>query len=74
MAGFYNSCQVEDSFVILTTVANKSMQPVHDRMPLILELEEIEPWIFDDSETQKLLLKTPCLLGRRAEYEQLSLF
>ena len=74
MAGFYNSCQVEDSFVILTTVANKSMQPVHDRMPLILELEEIEPWIFDDREVERILLKTPCLLERRAEYEQLSLF
>ncbi len=74
MAGFYNNYQDDDRFVILTTAANKSMQPVHDRMPLILEPEEIEPWIFDDSETQKILSKTPCLLGRRAEYEQLSLF
>ncbi|MGN1187882.1 MAG: SOS response-associated peptidase [Lachnospiraceae bacterium] len=74
MAGFYNNYQDEDRFVILTTAANKSMQPVHDRMPLILEPDEIGPWIFDDSETQKILSKTPCLLGRRAEYEQLSLF
>ena len=74
MAGFYNNYQDEDRFVILTTAANKSMQPVHDRMPLILEPDEIGAWIFDDSETQKILSKTSCLLGRRAEYEQLSLF
>lgn len=74
MAGFYNNYQDEDRFVILTTAANKSMEPVHDRMPLILEQNEIEPWIFDDREVERILLKTPCLLERRAEYEQLSLF
>ena len=33
----------EDRFVILTTGANASMEPVHDRMPLILEEDEIIP-------------------------------
>ena len=37
MAGLYNRYQNEDRFVILTTLANESMKPVHDRMPLLLE-------------------------------------
>lgn len=74
MAGFYNRCQDEDRFVILTTEANESMRPVHDRMPLILEREEIVPWIFDNGKTEALLHKKPCLLDRRTEFEQMSLF
>ncbi|MDE7259344.1 MAG: SOS response-associated peptidase [Lachnospiraceae bacterium] len=42
MAGLYNRYQNEDRFVILTTAANESMNPVHDRMPLLLEQDEIE--------------------------------
>ena len=39
MAGIYSRYEDEDRFVILTTAANESMEPVHDRMPLILEWE-----------------------------------
>ena len=74
MAGFYNRYQDEDRFVILTTVANQSMQPVHDRMPLLLEQDEIVPWIFDRGKTESFLHKVPCLLERRTEFEQMSLF
>ena len=74
MAGFYERCQDGERFVILTTAANDSMRPVHDRMPLLLEREEIEDWLFDDSLTPKFLEKTPSHLERRAEYEQMSLF
>ena len=74
MAGIYSRYQGEDRFVILTTAANASMQPVHDRMPLILEKDEIEPWIFDEKGYKDILTKTPCLLDRASEYEQLSLF
>lgn len=74
MAGFYNRFQDEDRFVILTTGANESMQPVHDRMPLILEPDDIMPWIFDKGETKAFLHKTPCLLERRTEFEQMRLF
>ncbi len=38
MAGIYNYDQEEERFVILTTAANESMKPVHDRMPLILKI------------------------------------
>ncbi len=74
MAGIYNRYQGEDRFVILTTEANASMEPVHNRMPLILEPEEITTWIFEKEKTEQLLHKTPCLLERRTEFEQLSLF
>ena len=68
--------QYEDGvrFVILTTGANASMKPVHDRVPLILEEKEIVPWILDEEEAEGLLHKTPCLLERRSDYEQLTLF
>ena len=74
MAGFYNRCQDEERFVILTTEANESMRPVHDRMPLILGQDEILPWISDRGKTEDFLHKTPCLLERQAEFEQISLF
>ena len=50
------------------------MKPVHDRMPLILEESEISPWIFDGEKTKALLHKVPCLLERRSDFEQMSLF
>ena len=68
--------QYEDGvrFVILTTGANASMKPVHDRMPLILEEDEIAPWILDERQAEHILHKMPCLLERRTDYEQLTLF
>ena len=74
MAGLYNRYQNEDRFVILTTVANESMKPVHDRMPLLLEQDEIEQWLLEDNLTEALLQKTPALLERRSDFEQMSLF
>lgn len=74
MAGLYSRFQGEDRFVILTTAANASMEPVHNRMPLILEPEEISDWIFQKEKTEQLLHKVPCLLKRRTEFEQLSMF
>ena len=60
--------------MILTTTANASMAPVHERMPLILERQEIAEWMLDDTKTESILHKTPCLLERKTDYEQLSLF
>ncbi len=74
MAGCYNHYEDGDRFVILTTAANASMEPVHDRMPLILEENEIGAWLFDGSRTKELLEKKPCLLERKADYEQMTLF
>lgn len=74
-AGFYNLEQNEDRFVILTTAANTSMQPVHDRMPLILDNNEIIPWILGDLHSyDNILKKVSEQLEKNTEFEQLSLF
>lgn len=74
MAGCFNVYHGQESFVVITTEANPSVSPVHDRMPLILELDEIEEWLFDGKETNKLLHKTPVLLTSSTDYEQMTLF
>ena len=74
MAGCYNKYQDQERFVILTTGANPSVSPVHDRMPLILEPKELKDWVLDDKATEYLLHKTPVLLKAHAEYEQMRLF
>lgn len=74
MAGLYNRYQEEDRFVILTTEANASMRPVHDRMPLILERDEVCKWLNEDPLAEAFLQKTPPLLERRTDFEQMSLF
>ncbi|MCD8012277.1 MAG: SOS response-associated peptidase [Lachnospiraceae bacterium] len=46
----------------------------HDRMPLILEKDDVEKWILDSEQTQDFLQKIPVSLQRTQEYEQQSLF
>lgn len=74
MAGCYECFEGQERFVILTTEANPSVSPVHERMPLILEQSELEGWVMDDGAAEHFLHKTPVLLEREAEYEQMSLF
>ena len=73
MAGCYNQYD-QDRFVILTTDANTSVSPVHDRMPLILEPDELESWVLDDGATEFILHKIPVMLKSSTEYKQMSLF
>ena len=74
MAGCYDCIDGQNRFVILTTEANSSVKPVHDRMPLILERNELESWVTDDNAVEYFLHKTQTLLERDAEYEQICLF
>lgn len=74
LAGIYNMLENERRFVVLTTEANASMAPVHDRMPLLLKREQIRDWLLDGQATRGLLDWKPGLLEREAEYEQLSLW
>lgn len=74
LAGCYHCFGEQDQFVILTTQANESVAPVHERMPLILETEEVGPWLIDGGAAQGLLHKKPRLLERSGRYEQMSLF
>ena len=74
MAGVWQPTEKESQFTIITTVPNSSVSSVHDRMPLVLTPEEIQPWIQDWSTAERLLTKTPPLLEQRQEFEQLSIF
>lgn len=74
MAGCYKEYQGENRFVIVTTQANASVAGVHDRMPLILDQTEAQMWLLEDPSVEFLLHKTPPLLEREQEYEQMSLF
>ena len=59
--------------MILTTQANASLEGIHHRMPLILEPEEAESWMFDSEATDILLHKKPGFLEKEVK-GQLSLF
>ena len=74
MAGFSRRYGDREHFVILTTEANASMEPVHERMPLILEPDEITEWVRNGTKTEDILRQIPCLLERKTDYEQMSLF
>lgn len=74
MAGCYRKYEDGDRFVVFTTRANASMEPVHDRMPLILEQEEAVDWLLEDGVPEELLQKSSPLLERRTEFEQMSIF
>ncbi|MBE5986988.1 putative SOS response-associated peptidase YedK [Lacrimispora xylanisolvens] len=69
LAGFYQRAE-EDRFVILTTNANSFVAPVHDRMPLILEKDEIRDWLSDKEAFRDMLEERQIPLKRRQEYEQ----
>lgn len=74
MAGFMDYFNQESRFVILTTQANETMFCVHDRMPLILEHDQIEDWICDETAVNQLLKQQSVSLERQTEYEQMTLF
>lgn len=73
MAGFYKQFEDGDCFVILTTKANASMEPVHDRMPLLLKQTELQPFIWEEMQVDGFLRKVPEALKRQTDYEQQSL-
>lgn len=58
-------------FVVLTTEANESMEPVHDRMPLIVQKEDAKSWLSDPSFALNYLKREMPLLKAVREYEQL---
>lgn len=74
MAGCCRPYQDGEYFVILTTAANRSMEPIHHRMPLILSREEAIHWLLDAGQTDELLRKVPAPLERGTDYEQLRFF
>lgn len=74
MAGFCDCFENVKRFIILTTAANASMIKVHDRMPLILEQDQLNEWLDNDSAVGGILRQTSPELERFSEYEQQTLF
>ena len=58
----------------LTTAANASMEPVHDRMPLVLRDGQWETWLRDADSTARLLTTPPPALEAAEEDGQLCLW
>ena len=66
--------EVIEPVAIITTSANERMQPIHERMPVILEKEEVAAWIAPATklETALALLK-PCSSAMMVAYPVSSL-
>lgn len=52
LAGLYDEATLADgpvqSFSIMTTSANEDMAQLHDRMPVILDADDVEEWLSQD--------------------------
>jgi putative SOS response-associated peptidase YedK len=47
MAGFFDTFGSDNAYIIITTQANETMAPYHDRMPLLLPPGSIDKWLYD---------------------------
>ena len=74
LAGFYDLSENRDSFVILTTAANASMKPVHDRMPVMIDKGNVRNYLKDSVAAIEMINEPMLELDRSSDYEQLSLF
>ena len=59
LAGLWNDYAGDRRCVILTTAANASMDGIHDRMPVVLQREEVEPWVRDTVSALNRLKEIP---------------
>lgn len=74
MAGIYSRFDEENRFVILTAGANRSMEQVHDRMPVILPKNRIRDWLLDANQIDDILFgNQPELVKSEADGNQLEL-
>ncbi len=70
MVGIWKPYEEGGRFVILTTAANASVLKTHERMPLILDENEVSYWIMDSNSVDDLIHKVPRTLLSIKEYEQ----
>lgn len=59
MAGLYNEFEGMNRFVILTTQANASMAEVHNRMPVVVQKQQLKAWLYDTDFALNLLDTIP---------------
>lgn len=45
------------TFAVITTDANETLQPIHHRMPVILDPTDVESWLGDDAGVAAALMK-----------------
>ena len=74
MAGIFDVHGGVPCYCILTTAANDSKREVHDRMPLVLEREQVEQWLYDTKTTETFLKMTPPLLQKQLLDAQIGLW
>ena len=74
MAGIYDTRGGVPCYSILTTAANESMRGVHNRMPLVLEREQVEPWLYNLEATEEFLRTPPPLLDKELLDAQVGLW
>lgn len=63
MAGIYDTFWDKNgkpylAYTILTTAANASVSPLHDRMPVILREPELDAWLLDNAAARELMSRT----------------
>ena len=73
LAGIWRREADGDRYTILTTEANESMRPVHERMPVMVGAEEASAWILDDKATDGFLRRPQRQLVREADEGQISM-
>jgi len=71
-AGFCHREESGERFIIMTTEANESMWPVHDRMPLLIAPSEMQVWFSQGTAYRELLKKKSPTLNRKTSYEQVT--
>ena len=74
MAGLYEPFSGQNRFTVLTTAANASVSKFHDRMPVLLDRNDLAAWLFDGSAAPQLTEKEMPALASWQDNEQLSLF
>ncbi|MFR6098573.1 SOS response-associated peptidase [Longibaculum muris] len=56
MAGIYRV--KENEVTIITTMANSLMKPIHSRMPLMIDEQDIQRWLYDNQYLESFLTST----------------
>jgi putative SOS response-associated peptidase YedK len=71
LAGLYHEEQGKPHYAILTTQANESMQPIHDRMPVMISRDEMIPWLNDNEKLSDFLERPQVKLVREQDSGQM---
>lgn len=66
LGGLWKMIKNEKRFVIITTSANGSVREIHSRMPIILDQDQIEPWLNDYEYAKDILNREMAVLEKKA--------